>query len=91
MKDFNQNKHSIIKFIQIMLNMFAKFNKKSALLKLNYEAHIINNLSVNMFISINILDSHKIVFNIIKNQTTVNICQNAIINLLVKFKVNYQI
>ena len=70
--------------------MSAKFNKKSVLLKLNCEAHIIDNLSANMLIDTDTLDSHEIVINIIKSQTTVNICQDAIINLLVKFKVNHQ-
>ena len=74
-----------------MLNMSVKLNEKSVLLKLSCEAHIINNLSVNMFIDTDILDSHEIVINIIKSQTTMNIYQDTIINLLVKFKVNHQI
>ena len=52
MRDFDQNKHDIIKFTQIMLNMFAKFNEKLILLKLSYEAHVIDNLSANMLIDI---------------------------------------
>ena len=44
-----------------------------------------------MFISTDILDSHEIMIDIIKNQTIINICQDIIINLLVKFKVNHQI
>src|SRR5947207_15413150 len=90
-RDFDQNKHDITKFTQIMLNMFAKLNEKSVLLKLSCEAHIIDNLSANMLIDTDTLDSHEIVINIIKSQTMMNVCQNAIINLLVKFKVNYQI
>src|SRR5947208_2113597 len=43
-RNFDQNKHDIIKFTQIMLNMSAKFNEKSVLLKLSYEAHVIDNL-----------------------------------------------
>ena len=74
-----------------MLNMSAKFNEKSVLLKLNCEAHVVDNLSVNMLISIDTLDFHKIVLNVVKNQTTVSICQDIIINLLVKSKVNHQI
>ena len=66
-RDFDQNKHSIIKFTQIIFNMFIKFNKKSVLLKLSCEIHIINNLSVNMFIDTDILDFHEIVINIIKS------------------------
>ena len=90
-KVFNQNKHNITKFIQIMLNMFAKFNKKSVLLKLSCKTHIINNLLINMFISTDILDSHEIIIDVVKNQTMMNVCQDAIIDLLVKFKVNHQI
>ena len=71
--------------------MFAKLNEKSVLLKLNYEAHIIDNLLTNMLINTNILDSDEIVIDIIKSQTMINICQNAIINLLIKSKVNHQI
>ena len=71
--------------------MFVKLNKKSILLKLNYKAHIIDNLSANMLINTDTLDSHEIVINIIKSQTTVNVCQDTIINLLVKLKVNHQI
>ena len=74
-----------------MLNMFVKFNEKLVLLKLSCEAHVIDNLSANMLIDTDILDSHEIVINIIKSQTMMNICQDTIIDLLVKFKVNHQI
>ena len=74
-----------------MLNVSAKFNEKSVLLKLSYKAYIIDNLSANMLIDTDTLDFHKIVIDIIKNQTTVNIYQDAIINLLIKFKINHQI
>src|SRR5438034_9103361 len=87
-RDFDQNKHNIIEFIQITLNMSAKFNKKSVLLKLSYKTHVVNNLSANMFIDTDTIDSHKIVINVIKSQITMNIYQDAIIDLLVKFKVN---
>ena len=90
-RNFDQNKYDIIKFIQIILNMSAKLNEKSVLFKLNCEAHIIDNLSINMLISTDILDSHEIMIDIIKNQTIIKICQDIIINLLVKFKVNHQI
>src|SRR5436189_1651296 len=90
-RDFDQNKHDVTEFTQIMLNVFAKFNKKSVLLKLSCEAHVVDNLSANMLIDTDILDSHEIVINVIKNQTTVNICQDTIINLLVKLKINHQI
>jgi len=90
-RDFDQNKNNITEFTQIMLNMSAKFNEKSVLLKLNCKAHIINNLSANMFIDTDTLNSHEIIINIIKNQTIINICQDVIINLLVKLKVNHQI
>ena len=90
-RDFNQNKHDVTEFIQIMLNVSVKFNEKSVLLKLSYEAHVVDNLSANMLINTDILSSHEIVINIVKSQTTVNVCQDAIINLLVKFKVNHQI
>ena len=91
MRNFDQNKHDVTKFIQIMLNIFIKFNEKSVLLKLSYEAHVVDNLSINMLIDTNILDFHEIIIDVVKSQTTVNVCQNAIINLLVKFKVNHQI
>ena len=74
-----------------MLNMSVKFNEKSVLLKLSCEVHIVDNLSANMLIDTDTLDSHEIVINIIKNQATVNVCQDAIIDLLIKFKVNHQI
>ncbi len=90
MRDFDQNKHDIIEFTQIILNMSAKLNKKSVLLKLSCEAHIVNNLSANMLINTDTLDSHEIVINIIKSQTMMNICQDTIIDLLVKLKVNHQ-
>ena len=90
-RDFDQNKHDVTKFTQIMLNMFAKFNEKSVLLKLSCEAHVVDNLSINILIDTDTLDSHEIVIDVVKSQTTVNICQNAIINLLIKFKVNHQI
>ena len=88
-KDFDQNKHDIMKFTQIMLNVSAKFNEKSVLLKLSCEAHVVDNLSINILIDTDTLDSHEIVIDVVKSQTTVNICQNAIINLLIKFKVNH--
>ena len=72
-----------------MLNMSAKLNKKSVLLKLSCEAHVVDNLSINMLIDTDTLDSHEIVIDVVKSQTIVNICQNAIINLLIKFKVNH--
>ena len=71
--------------------MSAKLNEKSVLLKLSCEAHIVDNLSANMLIDTDTLDSYEIVINIIKSQTTMNVCQDAIINLLVKSKVNHQI
>ena len=73
-----------------MLNMFAKFNEKLILLKLNCEAHVINNLLANMLIDTDTLDFHEIVINVVKSQIIINIYQNTIINLLVKFKVNHQ-
>ena len=90
-RDFDQNKYDITKFAQITLNIFAKLNKKSVLLKLSYEAHVIDNLSANMLINTDTLDSHEIIIDVIKSQIIINICQDAIINLLVKFKVNHQI
>ena len=90
-RDFDQNKHDIMKFTQIMLNMSAKLNEKSVLLKLSCEAHVVDNLSANMLIDTDTLGSHEIVIDVVKSQTTVNVCQDAIINLLIKFKVNYQI
>src|SRR5436189_2881490 len=89
-RDFDQNKHDVTEFTQIMLNVFAKFNKKSVLLKLSCETHVVDNLSTNMLIDTDILDSHEIVINIVKSQTMMNICQDAIIDLLVKLKVNHQ-
>ena len=73
-RDFNQNKHDVTEFAQIILNVFAKLNKKSVLLKLSCKTHVIDNLSANMFIDTDTLDSHEIIINIIKNQITVNIC-----------------
>jgi len=61
------------------------------LLKLSCEAHVVDNLSANMLIDTDTLGSHEIVIDVVKSQTTVNVCQDAIINLLIKFKVNYQI
>ena len=66
-RDFDQNKHDIIEFTQIILNMSAKLNEKSVLLKLSCEAHIVDNLSANMLIDTDTLDSHEIVINIIKS------------------------
>ena len=74
-----------------MLNMFAKFNEKSVLLKLNYKAHIINNLLINMFINTDTLNSHEIIINVIKSQIIINVYQDTIIDLLIKFKINHQI
>ena len=71
--------------------MSVKLNEKSVLLKLSCEAHVIDNLSVNMFIDTDILDSHEIVIDVIKSQTTVNVCQDTIIDLLIKSEVNHQI
>ena len=90
-RDFDQNKHDITEFAQITFNMSVKFNKKSVLFKLSCETHVIDNLSTNMFIDTDTLDSHEIVIDIIKNQIIMNVCQNTIINLLIKFKVNHQI
>ena len=90
-RDFDQNKHSITEFTQNILNMSGKLNEKSILLKLNCEAHVVDNLSANMLIDTDTLNSHEIVINVIKSQTTVNVCQDTIINLLVKLKVNHQI
>ena len=70
--------------------MSTKFNEKLVLLKLSCEAHVVDNLSANMFIDTDTLDFHEIIINVIKNQATVNVCQNTIIDLLVKFKVNHQ-
>ena len=71
--------------------MSVKLNEKSVLLKLSCEAHVIDNLSVNMFIDTDILDSHEIVIDVVKSQTMMNVCQDAIIDLLIKSKVNHQI
>ena len=90
-RDFDQNKHDVMKFIQIMLNMLVKLNEKLALLKLSCKAHVVDNLLANMLISTNILDFHEIVINIAKSQAIVKIYQNIIINLLVKTKANHQI
>src|SRR5436190_9574515 len=89
-RDFDQNKHDITEFIQIILNMSVKLNEKSVLLKLSCETHVIDNLSANMLIDTDILDFHEIVIDVVKSQTMMNVCQDAIINLLVKSKVNYQ-
>ena len=80
-----------MKFTQIMLNVLAKLNEKSALLKLSCKAHIVDNLSANMLIDTDTLDFHEIVINVVKSQTTMNVCQDTIIDLLVKLKVNHQI
>jgi len=90
-RGFDQNKYDVTEFTQITLNVPAKLNKKSVLLKLSCEAHIVDNLLANMLIGTNTLDSHKIVIDIAKSQTIVKICQNAIINLLIKTKANHQI
>ena len=90
-RDFDQNKHDITEFVQIMLNMSVKFNEKSVLLKLSCEAHVIDNLSTNMLIDTDTLDSHEIVIDIVKSQTMMNVCQDTIIDLLVKLKINHQI
>ncbi len=79
-----------MKFTQITLNVSAKLNEKSALLKLSCEAHVVDNLSANMLIDTDILDSHEIVIDIVKSQTIMNICQDAIIDLVIKSKVNHQ-
>ena len=57
-----------------MLNVSVKLNEKSVLLKLSYEAHIVDNLSANILIDTDILDFHEIVIDVVKNQTTMNIC-----------------
>ena len=90
-RNFDQNKHDVTKFAQITLNMSVKLNEKSVLLKLSCEVHIVDNLSTNMLIDTDTLDSHEIIIDVIKSQIIINICQDAIINLLVKFKVNHQI
>ena len=63
-RDFDQNKHDVTKFTQIMLNVLVKLNEKSVLLKLSCEAHVIDNLSTNMLIDTDILDSHEIVIKL---------------------------
>jgi len=73
-RNFDQNKHDVTEFAQIMLNVFVKLNEKSVLLKLSCEAHIVDNLSANMLIDTDILDSHEIVIDVIKSQTMMNIC-----------------
>jgi len=90
-RDFDQNKHDVTESAQITLNVSVKLNEKSVLLKLSCEAHVVDNLSANMLIDTDTLDSHEIVINIVKSQTMMNVCQDTIINLLVKFKVNHQI
>ena len=89
-RDFDQNKYDVTKFIQIMLNMSVKLNEKSVLLKLSCETHVVDNLSANMLIDTDTLDFHEIVINVVKSQIIMNIYQNTIINLLVKFKINHQ-
>ena len=88
-RNFDNNKKNVKEFTKITLNILVKLNEKPVLLRLSCEAYVVNNLSANMLIGANILGFYGIVINIAKSQATVKSCQNAVINLRVKPKVNY--
>ena len=69
--------------MSIEFKVLNELNDKLTIVIFIKNVNIINNLKVKMFLSNNIIDSKNIIFNVNKNTTIINNCQNFITLLIV--------
>ena len=58
--------------------------------RIKIEAHIVENLKINLFLEIDNLISQEVVIDLIKQQAIIDACSNAIIKLNISTKSNHQ-
>ena len=59
--------------------------------RIKIEAHIVENLKINLFLEIDNLILQEVVIDLIKQQVIIDACSNAIIKLNISAKSSYQL
>ena len=77
MQDIEEAKLSI-KIAIFLLNFSAIFHRKSVIVQIYAEMHIVDNLKINLLIEIDNLTLNKISINFAKQITTFEKCQNCL-------------
>ena len=90
MQDIKKIKLSI-KIAIFLLNFSATFHEKSVIVWICAEAHIVDNLKINLLIEIDNLTFNKIFINFARQIVTFEKCQNAEIVLFIIIKADHQI
>ena len=57
--------------------------------QIQIEAHVMNDLKINLLLNIDNIIFKKIIINLANRQTIFNLCDNAVVKLNIIFKLNY--
>ena len=90
MQDIKETKSSI-KIAIFLFNFSATLHKKLIIVQIHTEAHIIDNLKINLLIRIDNLTLNRIFIDFARQITTFKKCQNAEIVLFIIVKADHQV
>src|SRR5436190_15351078 len=80
-----------MKFMIFKLHFSIIFNRNLILVQIQIEAHIVNDLKVNLLLSINNMTLKNIIIDLVQKQAIFELCKNAIVKLNIIFKSNHQV
>ena len=83
--------NSFTEVVIFHLNFEAQLNSKFMITKMKIEAHIIDNLRINLFLEINNLVSQEVVIDLIKQQAVISACSNIIVKINISAKSSHQL
>jgi len=83
--------NSSIKITIFHLNFKAWFNDKFIITRIKIEAHIVENLKINLLFEIDNLVSQEVIIDLIKQQAIISTCSNTIVKLNINVKSSHQL
>ena len=86
-----ENVKSSMKFIIFKLHFSVILNRNLILVQIQIEAHVINDLKINLLLDIDNITLKNIIIDLAWKQAMFELCKNVIIKLNIIFKSNYQV
>jgi hypothetical protein len=76
-KDIETATHNCFEYVRLKL-FISEFKE---IVKLNRQAHVVNNLRVKFFMRMNILESKEIILNLRRRKMTLTLCENVKVDI----------
>ena len=82
---------SSTEFMTFKLHFSVIFNENFILVQIQIEAHIVDDLKINLLLSIDNMTSENIIIDLAQKQAIFELCKNIIVKLNITSKSNHQV